>query len=194
MTANPHRKPNPNPSSSHDPRRHGASGRDRRPSATDPVDPDVDYYALLGVPPAATAAQITRAYRAAMKRVHPDRQRPDERQAAEARARLLNRAYATLAKPLSRQAYDQTIRARVVQDRIMSRYVGGIDVPFANGHDPFARQLRRQPTAAEKREQARSDRQAMVSILLVFGGVTLGVIGLLVLVSLIGELVGLVFS
>ena len=76
----------------------------------------------------------------------------------------------------------------------MNRYAGGLNVPPANGHDPFASRLRREPTAAEKRAQARSDRNAMVSILLVFGGVTLGVIGFLVLISLIGELFGLVFS
>ena len=183
-----------NPNRTSDPHARRDAGRRERQTAADPFDAAADYYALLGVPPTATAAQITRAYRAAMKSVHPDRQRPEDRPAAEARARLLNQAYATLAKPLSRQAYDQTIRARVVQDEIMSRYVGGFNLPHANGGDPYARRLRREPTAAEKRDQARSDRNAMVSILLVFGGVTLGVIGLLVLVSLVGELLGLVFS
>ena len=187
MAANPYR------TQTADPHARRGAGRTAPPTADDPVDGAADYYALLGVPPTAGAAQITRAYRAAMKRAHPDRQRPDARQAAEARARLLNQAYATLSKPLSRQAYDQTIRARLVQDQLMSRYVGGLNVPPANGHDPFASRLRREPTAAEKRAQARSDRNAMVSILLVFGGVTLGLIGLLVLASLIGELVGLVF-
>jgi diphthamide biosynthesis protein 4 len=173
--------------------RRQTSTYERRRSDPASVDGGEDYYVLLGVPPTATAAQLTRAYRAAMKRVHPDRHQPAQRQAAEIRARLLNQAYATLSKPLSRQAYDQTIRARLVQDQIMSRYVGGLNVPPANGHDPFARQPRREPTAAEKREQARADRNAVISILLVFGGVTLGLIGLLVLVSLIGELVNLVF-
>lgn len=185
--------PNPRVTAHQDRHQRDAGDRDRRSSATDSGGADVDYYALLGVSPTATTAQITRAYRAAMKRVHPDRQQPAERQAAEARALLLNQAYATLAKPLSRQTYDRSIRSRLVQDQLMSRYTGGLNAPPANGHDPFARQLRRQPTTAEKRAQARSDRDATVSILLVFGGVTLGLIGLLVLASLIGELVGLVF-
>ena len=186
MAANPNRTSDPHA------RRHDA-GRPERQPAADPFEA-ADYYALLGVPPTASAAQITRAYRAAMKRAHPDRQRPEQRQAAEARARLLNQAYGTLAKPLSRQAYDQTIRARIVQDQIMSRYAGGLGAPQVNGHDPFAQHLRRPPTAAQRRDQARSDRNAMISILLVFGGVTLGVIVLLVLVSLLGQLFGLAFS
>lgn len=193
MVANPDRPSHQQHTSAYDRPRPAADGRDRRQPDSASVDTGADYYDLLGVPPTATAVQITRAYRAAMKRVHPDRQHPAERQAAETRARLVNQAYATLAKPLRRQAYDQTIQARHVQDQIMSRYVGGINGPPANGHDPFARQPRRAPTAAEKRERARSDRNAMVSILLVFGGVTLGLIGLLVLASVIGELVGLVF-
>ena len=44
------------------------------------TDPDQeDHYSLLGVPFTATHAEITRAYRQAMKRAHPDRQLPERR-------------------------------------------------------------------------------------------------------------------
>ena len=90
------------------------------------ADPDQeDHYSLLGVPFTATHAEITRAYRQAMKRVHPDRQLPERRLASEDLARRLNAAYTILADPLKRQAYDRTIRQQVIQDQIMRRYVGG---------------------------------------------------------------------
>ena len=60
-----------------------------------------------------------------MKRVHPDRQRPERRAASEDLARRLNAAYTTLSDPIKRQAYDRTIRQQVIQDQIMRRYVGG---------------------------------------------------------------------
>ena len=158
-------------------------------------DPDDEnYYRLLGVPYAATSAEITRAYRAAIKRVHPDRHRPDRRAAAEERAKRLNLAYATLSKPLQRQAYDRAIRAQIVQDQIMGRYVGGFHVPQMDDRpDPLAEQLRREPTPAERRAQKQADRDAMVSIVVVFGGVTVGVVGLLLLWALARLLVGAVF-
>ena len=90
------------------------------------ADPDQeDHYSLLGVPFTATHAEITRAYRRAMKRVHPDRQLPERRSASQDLARRLNAAYTILADPLKRQAYDRTIRQQVIQDQIMRRYVGG---------------------------------------------------------------------
>ena len=144
-----------------------------------------DHYAVLGVPVTASPAEIRRAYRAAMKAVHPDRQRPHLRAAAEERARRLNAAYTVLSRPLERQAYDRTIRARVVQDEIMHRYVGGFHVPGGNGADPLARHLRREPSAAERRERDRADRSALVSLVLVFGGATAALLGLLLLWSLL---------
>ncbi|MGH2618890.1 MAG: J domain-containing protein, partial [Thermomicrobiales bacterium] len=61
------------------------------------ADPDEeDHYSLLGVPFTATHAEITRAYRRAIKRAHPDRQRPERREAAEEFARRLNAAYTML--------------------------------------------------------------------------------------------------
>ena len=84
-----------------------------------------NLYKLLGVSPSATGDEITRAYRNAMKRVHPDAQQPDRRVAAEERAKQLNHAYTTLSRPDRRRQYDTELRASMVQEQIMGRYVEG---------------------------------------------------------------------
>jgi len=173
---------------------------DRAGSSTGPGAPagfptagvaEPDHYQLLGVPYAAREAEITRAYREAMKAIHPDRQRPERRAAAEEQAKRLNLAYATLANPVKRQAYDQTIRSRIVQDQLMSRYVGGFYPAAGDTTDPFAQQLRREPTAAERREQAVADRHALVTIVVVFGGFTLALLLALVLWAIASALLRL---
>lgn len=153
---------------------------------------DVDYYKLLGVPYTATFQEITRAYRDAMKRVHPDRQRPEGRAAAEERAKQLNRAFTTLSKVETRRAYDAEIKASAVQDQIMNRYVAGFGTPGA-ASDPYGESFRRARTAAERADQRRADRSATASMLIVFAAITLFVIALLVLWMLIGALVGFLF-
>lgn len=63
--------------------------RSRRPRGEDP-------YAVLGVEPDASMAEIDQAYRRAMSRHHPDRvakQSESVRRQAEARARAINAAY-----------------------------------------------------------------------------------------------------
>ncbi len=153
--------------------------------------PDQNLYQVLGVSSTAGAAEITRAYRSAMKRVHPDRQQPDRRSAAEEQARRLNRAYAVLSKPIQRQSYDRTIRATVVQDEIMSRYVGGFYVPQ---HDSAtAPHLRRAATASERREQAIADRSALVSLVVVFGGLVVGLLTLLLFWAALQAIIGSLF-
>jgi len=179
--------------STHNPHR-SAPGAGARPphSANGHHDTGADYYELLGVPYTATSAEITRAYRAAMKRVHPDRQRPERRATAEERAKLLNRAYATLSRPLLRQKYDQQIRARVVQDQIMRRYVGGFMTPDMVG-DQHGQRLRREPTPAERRAQERAGRHAMVSILIVVTAITIAIVVLLLVLAVASQLVGSAF-
>ncbi len=63
-----------------------------------------DYYAILEVPPTASAAEIRRAYRRLARQYHPDlnKQLPTNDQ----RIKRLNEAYTILSDPASRAAYD----------------------------------------------------------------------------------------
>ena len=63
-----------------------------------------DYYALLGVPPGATTAQIKSAYRKLAKQYHPDMNNSPD--AAE-RFREITEAYDTLTDPDRRRRYDR---------------------------------------------------------------------------------------
>ena len=153
-----------------------------------------DYYKLLGVAYTATPDEIRRAYRTAMKEIHPDRQTPEARLAAEERAKTLNVAYTTLSQPESRRKYDTALRASAVQEQIMSRYTGDMHVP-KNAHDPFtgqpptARPTRYQSERA-RQEQKKADHSATSSLLIVFGGAALFV----VLAIIMFAVVGLLFS
>jgi curved DNA-binding protein CbpA len=65
-----------------------------------------DLYELLGVPPDASAAEITRAYHRRARTVHPDTQGGGE----PASFRRLEEAYRVLHDPVRRAAYDQALR------------------------------------------------------------------------------------
>jgi DnaJ-class molecular chaperone len=145
-----------------------------------------DYYKLLGVPYTATFQEITRAYREAMKRAHPDRHRPERRASAEELAKQLNRAYTTLSKVETRRAYDAQIKTSAIQEQIMGRYVSG-NPTSANVHDPFAESLRRSQSKAELAEKRRADRSATASILFVFAGIAVLVIGFLLLTTIVNS-------
>jgi hypothetical protein len=152
------------------------------------ADPDQeDHYSLLGVPFTATHAEITRAYRRAMKRAHPDRQLPERRSASEGLARRLNAAYTILSDPIKRQAYDRTIRQQVIQDQIMRRYVGGFQ-SFDETPGPARAHQRREPTAAERRQRTEADRQASMTLVIVAIGVTALILAALLIGSLLFSL------
>lgn len=68
--------------------------------------PPTNLYRTLQVDPAAEDVVIRAAYRALMKRYHPDRG------GDPAYAQRLNAAYATLADPVAREAYDRQLRLR----------------------------------------------------------------------------------
>jgi curved DNA-binding protein CbpA len=67
-------------------------------------DPTCDYYRLLRIDPEAGLKEIRAAYRAAMRRVHPDLNpsRPDSTAAAQE----LNHAYDVLSRSSLRSQYD----------------------------------------------------------------------------------------
>jgi molecular chaperone DnaJ len=71
-------------------------------------DPGVDYYKALGVPMAATADEIKRAYRKLAKANHPDSTGGDK--AKESRFKDISNAYDVLGDAKKRQLYDE-IRA-----------------------------------------------------------------------------------
>jgi curved DNA-binding protein CbpA len=154
----------------------------------DGSQPPVNYYKLLGVPYTASAKEITRAYREKMKRTHPDTVSQGQRLAAEEHAKLLNLAMRTLTRPAERRAYDDTLKTELVQDQIMSQYFGGMGMPGGR-NDRYGESLRRERTAHERREMRETDRSAIVSVLLVFGGATALVVCSLIVWAAVSALV-----
>ncbi len=72
------------------------------------MDSQQDYYATLGVTPAATAAEIKRAYRRLAKQYHPDS--PEAPRSTSLLFRLIQEAYEILSDPKKRALYDQQRR------------------------------------------------------------------------------------
>lgn len=72
-----------------------------------------DLYAVLGVSPSATQAEISRAYRALLRRHHPDTRPQDDESQGDASDEALNQilaAYAMLHDPHQRRDYDRELR------------------------------------------------------------------------------------
>ncbi len=70
-----------------------------------PRDVEKDYYAALGVPKAASAADIKKAYRKLARELHPDKN-PDDAK-AEARFKDVSEAYDVLSDEARRKEYDE---------------------------------------------------------------------------------------
>ena len=154
---------------------------------TDSSPTSLNYYKLLGVSYSATPQEITRAYREAMKSAHPDTVPPSQRRAAEERAKSLNLAMRTLTRPDERKRYDESIRQELVQEQIMSQYFGGMGMPGSR-NDQFGEALRREQTDAEKAESSFTNRSAVASIILVFGGITALVVCLIIVWAVVSAL------
>jgi DnaJ-class molecular chaperone len=73
--------------------------------------PAEDYYARLGVPSTATAAELRRAYRLLALRFHPDRAGPHSTEVFQ----KIVLAYQVLSDAQERAAYDGTLRAAAEQ-------------------------------------------------------------------------------
>jgi DnaJ-class molecular chaperone len=67
-----------------------------------------DYYDVLGVPRAADAATLRRAYRGLAMKWHPDKN-PRDQAAANARFQVISGAYNTLHDSAKRAAYDRQL-------------------------------------------------------------------------------------
>jgi hypothetical protein len=69
-------------------------------------DPNRDYYSVLGIDIAAAPDEIRRAYRQAVRAVHPDLH-PREADWATQQIQLLNEAYSVLSRTAARREYDR---------------------------------------------------------------------------------------
>lgn len=65
-----------------------------------------DAYAVLGVPPSASHAEIKSAHRDLVRRHHPDLALPEARPAADRRTAEINVAYGLVRSPTARASYD----------------------------------------------------------------------------------------
>ncbi|MGW9413111.1 J domain-containing protein [Arthrobacter cupressi] len=73
-----------------------------------------DYYAILGVTPAATAREIARAYRGLLRRLHPDTRQKTHNGGTSGAVDLqqlhaIMQAYVVLSDPEKRAAYDREL-------------------------------------------------------------------------------------
>jgi DnaJ domain len=80
--------------------------------------PSSSHYQLLGVDPQAAASELRQAFRTLSKRYHPDTTTLPASEAQEAFARL-RQAYAVLADPDSRRAYDTQLRLQAERSQAL---------------------------------------------------------------------------
>ena len=103
---------------------------------------DLDPYRILGVPPTATRAQITHAYRTRLRAEHPDTRRAPSSPTADERLRQVLAAYALIRDPARRADHDRTdttprrhgLRVETPRNRI---HISPVQIPINHHHNSF---------------------------------------------------------
>jgi molecular chaperone HscB len=133
-------------------------------AAVQEVPPDVDLFAVLGLPrrPRVDRADLEARYHAASRAVHPDRHQtahPEERALSLAASAAVNRAYRTLRDPVARARYWLELHGEPLGAR-------SPQVPPAIAAEVFEAQetleaLRAAPADAGLRGEVRARRRAL---------------------------------
>lgn len=101
----------------------------------------LDPYAVLGVSPSATHAEIAHAYRQRLHAQHPDTRTAPTRAvaAADEDLRRVLAAYAILRDPARRAAYDRTARTSTQSGAVITTPRGHqklVDIPVTRNAQP----------------------------------------------------------
>lgn len=153
-----------------------------------------NHYHLLDVPFGASRQEITAAYRRQMRQWHPDQFRGSDKDLAEEHAKQLNLAYSVLSDAHKRAEYDRTLRVEAIQAEIMERYVPGSSGWNLDGRRPAPAPAPRRPmTERQKREQRRTDRDAMRALLITFTLLAVAALLLLVVFAIVESSFSAVF-
>ena len=81
----------------------------------------MNYYKILEVDKDASPEVIEKAYKALVKKYHPDLQESNMRQNAEERIKLINEAYEVLSNPISKAKYDETLSKTELSEEDFNR-------------------------------------------------------------------------
>lgn len=81
----------------------------------------MNYYKILEVDKDASPEVIEKAYKALVKKYHPDLQESNMRHNAEERIKLINEAYEVLSNPISKAKYDETLSKTELSEEDFNR-------------------------------------------------------------------------
>jgi hypothetical protein len=160
-------------------------------------DPFIDYYHVLGVPPAASGEEVKQAYRQAAKKAHPDAG------GSSAAMDSLNQAYAVLGDPAKRAIFDQERQLHDAPPPVQPSASAAASSPVQSDAQLHAarQELRRLRVAYARHSGLEIIRWSLVAgaglgaLMWLFGGlITGGVVRAILLVGLGGSGFGLVFG
>ncbi len=77
----------------------------------------MNYYQILEVDKCASSEVIEKAYKALVKKYHPDLQESNMKGEAEEKIKLINEAYEVLSNPDSRAKYDETLKQSEISEQ-----------------------------------------------------------------------------